>query len=65
MKAPLSSTIAPGAARAPEDLQSLYRERFTEQAGYRDAVWAVLTRDFFQRFIPSSSRVSGTRKRVR
>jgi SAM-dependent methyltransferase len=46
-----------GAARDPEDLQSLYRERFSDSAGYRDAVWAVLTRDFFQAIIPSSARV--------
>jgi SAM-dependent methyltransferase len=53
----MTSNPGPEAARTPEDLQSLYRERFTDSGSYRDAVWEVLTRDFFQALIPPSARV--------
>ena len=53
----MTSNTGPGAARNPEDLRSFYRERFNDSASYRDAMWAVLTRDFFQALIPSSARV--------
>ena len=35
-----------------DELQRQYSRRFANQAQYRDAVWKVLTTDFFQRFIP-------------
>jgi SAM-dependent methyltransferase len=53
----MTSNVESGAPGNPEDLQSLYRERFLDSESYRDAVWAVLTRDFFQALIPSSARV--------
>ena len=44
----------PDKSRALEDE---YHRRFGERAGYRDAVWKVLCRDFFSRYIPASSTV--------
>ena len=34
------------------DLAEEYRIRFSDRSAYRDAVWSVLVRRFFQRFIP-------------
>lgn len=45
----------PSLPTEPEVKDELTREyalRFANQAQYRDAVWKVLTADFFQRFIP-------------
>jgi SAM-dependent methyltransferase len=39
------------------DLSQEYRRRFSDRTAYRDAVWAVLTRDFFQQFIPRHAAV--------
>ena len=38
-------------------LRRLYRNRFGGAAAYRDAVWGVLVRGFFQRYVSPSSRV--------
>jgi len=40
-----------------DDLDRAYRERFAERKEYREAVWDVLVRNFFQRWIPPTSRV--------
>jgi SAM-dependent methyltransferase len=37
------------------ELQREYALRFANQARYRDAVWKVLTADFFQQFIPRTA----------
>jgi len=39
------------------ELQRLYDLRFRESQQYRRRVWKILTRDFFQALIPSSSHV--------
>jgi SAM-dependent methyltransferase len=39
------------------DLSQEYRQRFGNRSAYRDAVWAVLVRDFFQQFIPKNAAV--------
>jgi SAM-dependent methyltransferase len=39
------------------ELQRLYDLRFRESQEYRHRVWKILTRDFFQPLIPSSSHV--------
>ena len=45
------------AAHNPEDLRRIYGARFTANAAYRDRVWQVLVREFFQQFIGSSDHV--------
>ena len=39
------------------DLDRAYRQRFAETQAYRTAIWQVLVRDFFQQWIPPTSRV--------
>jgi SAM-dependent methyltransferase len=41
----------------PEALQDEYRRRFGDRAEYRDAVWKVLCREFFSRYIPATATV--------
>jgi SAM-dependent methyltransferase len=40
-----------------DDLQRLYQERFEGRLAYRDKVWSVLTRNYFQQFIRSGDIV--------
>lgn len=40
-----------------QDLQSLYRHRFTANGEFRKAMWRTLYRDFFARYIPMDSVV--------
>lgn len=39
------------------DVGKLYRQRFSQVAPYRDAVWQVLVRDFFQQYVPADATV--------
>jgi SAM-dependent methyltransferase len=39
------------------DLETEYRLRFERLAPYRDRVWKVLTRDFFQSYVPAGGAV--------
>lgn len=39
------------------DLSKEYQLRFSNRSAYRDAVWAVLSRDFFQQFMPQHATV--------
>jgi SAM-dependent methyltransferase len=39
------------------ELHATYERRFSEAAAYRRRVWAILTRDFFQRFVPEQATV--------
>jgi len=39
------------------DLRELYARRFDGAAAYRDAVWRVLARNFFQRYVREDARV--------
>ncbi len=39
------------------ELEREYRLRFESNAGYRNRVWKVLTRDFFQRYVPEGGVV--------
>lgn len=40
-----------------QDLEEEYRLRFAQMAGYRDRVWRVLTREFFQAYVPEDGAV--------
>jgi SAM-dependent methyltransferase len=40
-----------------KDLETEYRLRFEEMAGYRNRVWKVLTRGFFQAYVPQDGTV--------
>ncbi len=40
-----------------QELQQIYRNRFTRTSAYRQRVWKVLTSVFFNRWIPNSSTV--------
>jgi SAM-dependent methyltransferase len=40
-----------------QDLGKQYRQRFASLAPYRDAVWRVLVREFFQRYVEPSATV--------
>lgn len=40
-----------------QDLEEEYRLRFAQMAGYRDKVWKVLTRQFFQAYVPRDGAV--------
>jgi SAM-dependent methyltransferase len=40
-----------------DDLERAYRLRFDNIADYRDRVWKLLTRDFFQAYVPVASVV--------
>jgi len=42
---------------APNELASLYRDRFDATQSYRDRVWRVLVADFFQALIPARASV--------
>lgn len=41
----------------PSELQSIYKRRFERQVSYRDRLWAVLARHYFQRYIPEDATV--------
>jgi SAM-dependent methyltransferase len=41
----------------PRELQSIYQRRFERQVAYRDRLWAVLTRYYFQRHISEEATV--------
>ncbi len=42
---------------APDQLEITYDRRFAKTSDYRQRVWSILTRDFFQRFIPAGGAV--------
>lgn len=44
-------------SHAPKELSLIYHRRFARTAQYRNKVWRVLVRDFFQKWIPSNARV--------
>jgi SAM-dependent methyltransferase len=39
------------------DVHNIYARRFTPDLQFRDEMWKILCRDFFQRYIPNNSRV--------
>ncbi len=41
----------------PQELETLYRQRFTGQQEYRIRVWRVLLNDFFRKFVASGASV--------
>ena len=52
------SAPAPAAADSrPAELAREYERRFAGQAVYRRKVWALLTRDVFQRYVPADGAV--------
>jgi len=42
---------------APQELSLIYHRRFARTAQYRNQVWQVLTREFFQKWIPPGGTV--------
>jgi SAM-dependent methyltransferase len=42
---------------SPEDLQRIYQIRFERSAAYRQAVWGVLIKDFFGRYVRRNDAV--------
>jgi len=48
----------PDSIKDPRELQSIYERRFSEaNAAYRQRVWEVLVRDYFQRFVSPEASV--------
>jgi SAM-dependent methyltransferase len=47
----------PSSSAGHQDLEAEYRLRFQQLAPYRDRVWKVLTREFFQKYVPSGGAV--------
>ena len=39
------------------DLRLIYENRFGASADYRDRVWKILCRNFFQRYVPEDARI--------
>jgi SAM-dependent methyltransferase len=39
------------------DVKSIYARRFTQDLEFRDAMWKILCRDFFQRYVEGASHV--------
>lgn len=39
------------------DLRLIYENRFGASADYRDRVWKILCREFFQRYVPEDARI--------
>ena len=50
-----NETARPAAREQQEELQRGYARRFGNQKDYRDAVWKVLTAEFFQPLIGAQS----------
>jgi SAM-dependent methyltransferase len=44
-------------ANAPTDLQRIYEARFSANLDYRRAIWRILIKDFFQKYIGSNAAV--------
>ena len=57
MTEPSSANAAARTTNRPEDLAREYQRRFASKADYRRKVWATLTRDVFQRYVPESGAV--------
>jgi SAM-dependent methyltransferase len=56
--APLVSTVTRRAESSlNDDLQEEYRRRFLPLQAYRRKVWSILTRDFFQKYVPDQATV--------
>jgi SAM-dependent methyltransferase len=45
------------AVSSPQGLEALYRTRFSPDLAFRQRMWRVLCRDFFQRYVPPESTV--------
>jgi SAM-dependent methyltransferase len=52
-----SAFVRPLATDTSKDLEKQYRRRFVALDSYRDSVWRVLVRDFFQRYVDPSAAV--------
>lgn len=44
-------------ATSPQELSLIYHRRFARTAQYRNKVWRILTREYFQRWIPANAHV--------
>ena len=44
-------------SHAPQELSLIYHRRFARTLQYRNKVWQILTREFFQKWIPADARV--------
>jgi SAM-dependent methyltransferase len=54
---PSSANAAARTTNRPDELAREYERRFASNADYRRKVWATLTRDVFQRYVPESGAV--------
>src|SRR3954464_2290178 len=50
-------TASPGSLDQHAELEREYERRFAQREEYRRGVWALLTRAFFQRYVPASGSV--------
>lgn len=57
MTEPSSANAAARTTNRPDELAREYERRFASNADYRRKVWATLTRDVFQRYVPESGAV--------
>jgi len=49
--------VRPLATQTSQDLEEQYQRRFAALDSYRDSVWHILVRDFFQRYVDLSASV--------
>ena len=52
-----SEYIRPLATETAQDLEKQYQRRFAALDSYRDSVWQVLVRDFFQQYVDPTAAV--------
>ena len=57
LEVPRPKCIGPLATETSRDLEKQYQQRFAALDSYRDSVWQVLVRDFFQYYIDPSAAV--------
>lgn len=46
-----------GSFKVPSELQSIYQQRFDRKTAYRNRLWQILVRDYFQKLIPPDAAV--------
>ena len=57
MAVPTPTHTADAPVADAQELQSIYSRRFQANQAYRQRVWGVLVKDFFQKYIPASGTV--------
>ena len=54
-----------GSFKVPSELQSIYQQRFDRKMAYRNRMWQVLVRHYFQALIPADAAVRRALRGVR